>query len=94
MENVVLDPQFWAGKRVLLTGHTGFKGGWLTLWLRSLGVDYAQGYAVAKPQPFNCDCELQHDFRRVCAAPGQARNDAAPAPPATSRNADAETPPA
>jgi CDP-glucose 4,6-dehydratase len=29
---------FWAGKRVLLTGHTGFKGGWLTLWLNHLGA--------------------------------------------------------
>ena len=28
---------FWRGKRVLLTGHTGFKGGWLALWLRRLG---------------------------------------------------------
>jgi len=30
--------QFWRGKRVLLTGHTGFKGSWLSLWLQSLGV--------------------------------------------------------
>lgn len=29
---------FWAGKRVLLTGHTGFKGSWLALWLRRLGA--------------------------------------------------------
>ena len=29
---------FWRGKRVLLTGHTGFKGGWLALWLQSLGA--------------------------------------------------------
>lgn len=29
---------FWRGKRVLLTGHTGFKGGWLTLWLHRLGA--------------------------------------------------------
>jgi CDP-glucose 4,6-dehydratase len=29
---------FWRGKRVLVTGHTGFKGGWLTLWLRRLGA--------------------------------------------------------
>jgi CDP-glucose 4,6-dehydratase len=29
---------FWQGKRVLLTGHTGFKGGWLTLWLHRLGA--------------------------------------------------------
>jgi len=33
------DPHFWAGKRVLLTGHTGFKGGWLSLWLARLGAD-------------------------------------------------------
>jgi CDP-glucose 4,6-dehydratase len=32
------DPGFWAGKRVLLTGHTGFKGGWLALWLDQLGA--------------------------------------------------------
>jgi CDP-glucose 4,6-dehydratase len=30
---------FWRGKRVLLTGHTGFKGAWLALWLRQLGAD-------------------------------------------------------
>jgi CDP-glucose 4,6-dehydratase len=33
------DPSFWAGKRVLLTGHTGFKGSWLALWLRRLGAN-------------------------------------------------------
>lgn len=31
-------PDFWNGKKVLLTGHTGFKGAWLYLWLRSLGA--------------------------------------------------------
>ena len=34
----MLDPEFWAGRRVLLTGHTGFKGNWLSLWLRMLGA--------------------------------------------------------
>lgn len=34
-----MTPAFWPGKRVLITGHTGFKGGWLTLWLQSLGAD-------------------------------------------------------
>jgi CDP-glucose 4,6-dehydratase len=33
------DPSFWAGKRVLLTGHTGFKGAWLALWLDRLGAE-------------------------------------------------------
>jgi CDP-glucose 4,6-dehydratase len=33
------DATFWSGKRVLVTGHTGFKGGWLTLWLTQLGAD-------------------------------------------------------
>lgn len=31
-------PAFWAGRRVLLTGHTGFKGGWLAIWLHRLGA--------------------------------------------------------
>jgi CDP-glucose 4,6-dehydratase len=37
---------FWRGRKVLLTGHTGFKGAWLTLWLRGLGADVT-GYALA-----------------------------------------------
>lgn len=32
------DPTFWTGKRVVLTGHTGFKGAWLAIWLRRLGA--------------------------------------------------------
>ena len=40
------DPTFWAGKRVFLTGHTGFKGSWLSLWLQSLGAQ-VYGYALA-----------------------------------------------
>lgn len=34
-----IDKSFWVGKRVLITGHTGFKGAWLTLWLKTLGAD-------------------------------------------------------
>lgn len=40
------DAAFWAGRRVLVTGHTGFKGAWLTCWLRDLG---AEVYAVSLP---------------------------------------------
>jgi CDP-glucose 4,6-dehydratase len=34
-----VDPGFWRGRRVLVTGHTGFKGAWLCLWLQSLGAE-------------------------------------------------------
>ena len=34
-----LDPAFWRGKRVLLTGHTGFKGSWAAIWLSDLGAE-------------------------------------------------------
>jgi CDP-glucose 4,6-dehydratase len=33
-----IDPAFWSGRRVLITGHTGFKGGWLSIWLQRLGA--------------------------------------------------------
>ena len=45
----MLDPSFWRGRRVLVTGHTGFKGCWLTLWLLTLGAE-VWGYALA-PEP-------------------------------------------
>lgn len=40
--------QFWQGKSVFLTGHTGFKGSWLCLWLTSIGAKVT-GYALAPP---------------------------------------------
>jgi CDP-glucose 4,6-dehydratase len=43
-----VSPDFWRGKRVFLTGHTGFKGGWLSLWLQSLGAELC-GLALAPP---------------------------------------------
>lgn len=41
-----VNPAFWRNKRVFLTGHTGFKGGWLSLWLQSMGAE-VHGYALA-----------------------------------------------
>jgi CDP-glucose 4,6-dehydratase len=46
LEGLVIKREFWAGKRVLVTGHTGFKGSWLTLWLKALGAEVT-GYALA-----------------------------------------------
>jgi CDP-glucose 4,6-dehydratase len=39
MEAVGVDPARWRGRRVLVTGHTGFKGSWLTLWLTAMGAE-------------------------------------------------------
>ena len=43
-----MTPSFWKGKRVFLTGHTGFKGSWLSLWLQQLGADLT-GFALEPP---------------------------------------------
>ena len=43
-----MNPAFWRGKRVFLTGHTGFKGSWLSLWLQSLGAELT-GFALQPP---------------------------------------------
>ncbi len=44
-----VNPAFWAGKRVLLTGHTGFKGSWAALWLTRMGARVT-GLALAPDQ--------------------------------------------
>lgn len=43
-----MNPIFWRGKKVFLTGHTGFKGSWMSLWLQSLGADVT-GYSLEPP---------------------------------------------
>lgn len=48
LEGLVMNAGFWRGKRVLVTGHTGFKGGWLSLWLQAMGAEVS-GYALTPP---------------------------------------------
>jgi CDP-glucose 4,6-dehydratase len=45
---MAVTPAFWRGRRVFITGHTGFKGGWLSLWLEKLGASVT-GYALPAP---------------------------------------------
>jgi CDP-glucose 4,6-dehydratase len=52
---VAVDPAFWAGRRVLVTGHSGFKGAWLGLWLESMGAQVT-GYSLP-----------EHDVRDAAA---------------------------
>ncbi len=44
----MVNVSFWQGKRVFLTGHTGFKGSWLALWLQQMGA-VVKGYALTPP---------------------------------------------
>lgn len=82
----MLNRSFWKGRRVFLTGHTGFKGSWLTLWLHSLGADVT-GYALDPPtqpnlfeqaglaQTVRCIYADIRDFPRLKAAMAECRPD-------------------
>lgn len=48
LEELEMTEGYWRGKRVFLTGHTGFKGGWLSMWLNRLGAQ-VHGFALAAP---------------------------------------------
>lgn len=48
MEDLAVTQSFWRDRRVFLTGHTGFKGGWLSLWLQTMGAE-VHGYALEPP---------------------------------------------
>jgi len=52
LEDVVVNRMFWKDKDVLITGHTGFKGTWLSLWLQNLGANVI-GYSLPQPTETN-----------------------------------------
>ena len=58
---VIVERQFWSGKRVLLTGQTGFKGSWLLLWLLELGAE-VWGYALEAESEPNLFRQLQPEL--------------------------------
>ena len=58
------DPGSWRGRRVLITGHTGFKGAWLALWLADLG---AEVMGLSGPPPSDPALYEQARVREVCA---------------------------
>jgi CDP-glucose 4,6-dehydratase len=67
--NVIgLTKSFWSGRRVLVTGHTGFKGTWLCLWLHSLGARISGFSDVVPTSPSHFELAkvselLEHDVR-------------------------------
>jgi CDP-glucose 4,6-dehydratase len=71
----LVDPDFWRGRSVLVTGHTGFKGAWLSLWLQSLGA-HVTGFADDVPtQPSLFD--LARVGERLADVRGDVRDPAA-----------------
>ena len=48
LEGLVVQESFWKNKTVLITGHTGFKGSWLSIWLQSLGANVV-GFSLEPP---------------------------------------------
>lgn len=81
MEGVVTDApprrdwRDWRGRRVLVTGHTGFKGGWLCLWLQHLGAEVS-GYALA-PDTAPCLFEAARVADGMASTLGDVRDPAA-----------------
>lgn len=69
-QTLKVEKSFWRNKRVFITGHTGFKGSWLTLWLVSMGAE-VKGYALAPPttpslfETLQVESDIEHQIGDV-----------------------------
>ena len=63
---------FWNNKRVLVTGHTGFKGTWLIQWLKLMGAQIA-GYALSPPTSPSL-FELMRASKNIISVEGDIRD--------------------
>ena len=67
LEEMVINSTFWKNKNVFLTGHTGFKGSWLTIWLLEMGANIC-GYSVDIPtnpglfKEAGLESKIEHNF--------------------------------
>lgn len=68
VEGLAVNPSFWPGKKVFVTGHTGFKGSWLCLWLKELGAEVT-GYALQPPTSPSLfeEADVARDMRSIIA---------------------------
>ena len=68
-----MDQNFWRHRSVFVTGHTGFKGGWISLWLSNLGAK-VHGYSLAPPTTPNFFSETQLENRLQRSTIGDIRD--------------------
>lgn len=68
-----MTPEFWKGKRVFLTGHTGFKGSWLSIWLQELGASVT-GFALDAPDDPNTLFRIAEVGRGMTSVIGDIRD--------------------
>ena len=74
VESLDVSSGFWKDRKVLVTGHTGFKGSWLALWLQRLGASVI-GYALPAPAGPNL-FELANVAARMVSVTGDVRDPA------------------